>query len=58
MTLGAKGTGIDMLIYGFLIMMISMYYPEGVWKLLARIGAKKTGTSLHGEKAAGAGVRP
>jgi len=58
MTLGAKGTGIDMLIYGFLIMMISMYYPEGVWKLLARIGAKKTRTSLRGEKAASASVRP
>jgi branched-chain amino acid transport system permease protein len=58
MTLGARGTGIDMLIYGFLIMMISMYYPEGVWKLLSRIGAKKTRTSLHAEKTASAGVRP
>jgi len=39
--LGHKGTGVDMLIYGFLIMMISMYYPDGVWKLLSRIGQKK-----------------
>ncbi len=57
MALGAKGTGIDMLIYGFLIMMISMYYPEGVWKLLSRIGGRKTRTSLPAEKAATAVVR-
>ena len=36
--LGYKGTGADMLIYGFLITLISMYYPEGVWKLIARLG--------------------
>jgi hypothetical protein len=30
----------DMLIYGLLITLISMYYPEGVWKLLSRIGRK------------------
>jgi ABC-type branched-subunit amino acid transport system permease subunit len=30
----------DMVIYGLLITLISMYYPEGVWKLLARIGRK------------------
>jgi len=39
-TLGYKGTGIDMLIYGLLITLISMYYPEGVWKLFARLGRK------------------
>jgi branched-chain amino acid transport system permease protein len=50
--LGAKGTGVDMLIYGFLIMLISMYYPEGVWKLLSRIGRKKSRTTLDAEKAA------
>ncbi len=38
--LGFKGTGMDMLIYGLLITLISMYYPEGVWKLLSRIGGK------------------
>jgi len=38
--LGHKGTGVDMLIYGLLITLISMYYPEGVWKLLAKIGGK------------------
>ncbi|MGO9016632.1 MAG: branched-chain amino acid ABC transporter permease [Dissulfurispiraceae bacterium] len=38
--LGFKGTGMDMLIYGLLITLISMYYPEGVWKLLSRIGRK------------------
>ncbi len=38
--LGHKGTGVDMLIYGLLITLISMYYPEGVWKLFARMGGK------------------
>jgi len=56
--LGAKGTGVDMLIYGFLIMLISMYYPEGVWKLIARLGRKKTRTSLHAEKAATVTAQP
>ncbi len=39
-TLGHQGTGVDMLIYGFLIMMISMYQPAGVWGLLSNIGKK------------------
>ncbi len=39
-TLGYKGTGVDMLIYGLLITLISMYYPEGVWRLFARLGRK------------------
>lgn len=38
--LGYRGTGMDMLIYGLLITLISMYYPDGVWKLLSRIGRK------------------
>ncbi len=38
--LGYKGTGIDMLIYGLLITLISMYYPEGVWKLICRMSGK------------------
>jgi branched-chain amino acid transport system permease protein len=37
--LGHKGTGIDMIIYGALIMLISVYQPKGVWGLLSgRIG--------------------
>ncbi|MGA3206539.1 MAG: branched-chain amino acid ABC transporter permease [Syntrophales bacterium] len=36
--LGHKGTGVDMLIYGFLITIISVYQPQGVWGLLSRIG--------------------
>ena len=55
--LGAKGTGVDMLIYGFLIMMISMYYPEGVWKLLSRIG-RKTRKPVHSEKRTGSHRAP
>ena len=39
-TLGYKGTGVDMLIYGFLIMLISVYQPAGVWGFLSRIGRK------------------
>ena len=38
-TLGHKGTGIDMIIYGALITLISVYQPKGVWGLLTgRIG--------------------
>jgi len=36
--LGHKGTGVDMLIYGFFITIISVYQPQGVWGLLSRIG--------------------
>jgi branched-chain amino acid transport system permease protein len=39
-SLGYQGTGMDMLIYGLLITLISMYYPAGVWKLFVRIGGK------------------
>jgi branched-chain amino acid transport system permease protein len=39
--LGHKGTGVDMLIYGFLIIMISIYQPKGVWGFVTNI-AKRT----------------
>jgi branched-chain amino acid transport system permease protein len=55
--LGHKGTGVDMLIYGFLIMIISMYYPEGVWKLLSRMGRKKR-NSVPSEKDTALAARP
>jgi branched-chain amino acid transport system permease protein len=32
--LGYKGTGTDLIIYGTLITLISMYQPEGVWGAL------------------------
>ncbi len=38
--LGHKGTGIDMLIYGALITLISVYQPKGVWGLFSSIGKK------------------
>lgn len=38
--LGSRGTGLDMLIYGFLITIISMYQPQGVWGFLSRTGNK------------------
>ncbi len=39
--LGYKGTGMDMLIYGFLITLISVYQPKGVWGLFTdRVRAK------------------
>jgi branched-chain amino acid transport system permease protein len=38
--LGHKGTGIDMMVYGTLIMLISIYQPQGVWGLLSGIGRR------------------
>jgi branched-chain amino acid transport system permease protein len=38
--LGHKGTGIDMMIYGALITLISVYQPKGVWGLLAGFGKR------------------
>jgi branched-chain amino acid transport system permease protein len=39
--LGHKGTGVDLMIYGALITLISVYQPRGVWGLLTgRIGAR------------------
>ena len=38
--LGHRGTGIDMLIYGFLITIISVYQPQGVWEWITRMGRK------------------
>jgi branched-chain amino acid transport system permease protein len=39
-TLGHKGTGVDMMIYGALITLISVYQPKGVWGLLAGRGGR------------------
>ena len=39
--LGFKGTGMDMIIYGTLIMLISVYQPKGVWGLLSTIGRRE-----------------
>jgi branched-chain amino acid transport system permease protein len=38
--LGHKGTGIDMMIYGTLIMLVSVYQPKGVWGLLSSLGRR------------------
>ena len=38
--LGHKGTGIDMMIYGALITLISVYQPKGVWGLFSNIGKR------------------
>ena len=35
--LGYKGTGVDMIIYGVLITIISMYRPNGVWGAIAEL---------------------
>jgi branched-chain amino acid transport system permease protein len=35
--LGYKGTGVDMIIYGTLITLISMYQPNGVWGALTNL---------------------
>ncbi len=39
--LGYKGTGFDMIIYGALITVISMYRPNGVWGAIAELGQRK-----------------
>ena len=39
--LGYKGTGLDMMIYGALITIISVYQPKGVWGLLYGLGARR-----------------
>ncbi len=44
-TLGHKGTGVDMMIYGALITLISVYQPKGVWGLLAGRGRGKARTA-------------
>jgi len=38
--LGHKGTGMDMLIYGAIITLISVYQPKGVWGLFSNIGKR------------------
>ncbi len=38
--LGHRGTGVDMLIYGFLITLISVYQPKGVWGLFTGRGKR------------------
>ena len=38
--LGHKGMGIDMMIYGALITLISVYQPKGVWGLFSSIGKR------------------
>jgi branched-chain amino acid transport system permease protein len=49
--LGQKGTGVDMMIYGALITLISVYQPKGVWGLL-------TGRGRRRRPAAAAGAPP
>jgi branched-chain amino acid transport system permease protein len=39
--LGHKGTGVDMMVYGALIWLISVYQPKGVWGFLASLGQGK-----------------
>jgi branched-chain amino acid transport system permease protein len=38
--LGHQGTGVDMLIYGFMITIISVYQPQGVWGFFAKLGSR------------------
>ena len=39
--LGHKGTGVDMMVYGALIWIISVYQPKGVWGFLASLGSRR-----------------
>jgi len=38
--LGHKGTGMDMMIYGAIITLISVYQPKGVWGLVSSLGKR------------------
>ena len=40
--LGHRGTGVDMMLYGALITLISVYQPKGVWGFLSSLGARRT----------------
>jgi branched-chain amino acid transport system permease protein len=40
--LAEKGTGVDLIIYGALITLISVYQPNGVWGFLAKLGVTRT----------------
>ncbi len=54
-TLGSKGTGVDMMIYGALITLISVYQPKGVWGLLrGRGGRPKPGAAVAARAASSA----
>jgi branched-chain amino acid transport system permease protein len=39
--LGHRGTGVDMLVYGALIWIISVYQPRGVWGFLSSLGVRR-----------------
>jgi branched-chain amino acid transport system permease protein len=43
--LGARGTGIDMMIYGALITLISVYQPKGVWGFLSGLARRSAPSS-------------
>ncbi len=42
--LGHRGTGIDLMIYGALITLISIYQPRGVWGLLSGLARRRAPT--------------
>jgi branched-chain amino acid transport system permease protein len=39
--LGHRGTGVDMMVYGALIWIISIYQPKGVWGFLSTLGSRR-----------------
>jgi len=57
--LGHKGTGIDMMIYGALIWLISVYQPKGLWGMLEGLVARRARAPAPVAPAAPAGeARP
>ncbi len=52
--LGYKGTGLDMMVYGTLIMLISVYQPGGVWGWISRLGRRKASVQPQAESHAAA----
>jgi branched-chain amino acid transport system permease protein len=39
--MGHRGTGVDMMVYGALIWLISVYQPKGLWGLLSGLAARR-----------------
>jgi len=48
--LGHRGTGIDLMIYGALITLISIYQPKGVWGLLSGLATRRAPAALTPEE--------
>jgi branched-chain amino acid transport system permease protein len=53
--LGERGNGVDMMIYGALIWLISVYQPKGLWGLLERLAGRRAPRPVPAAPPAAAG---